>query len=114
MGRTSLLFGFVGAMVIAGTVGANAFTIQTMGGGSGDSGKFTDPDETAPIQHLTNPSTGQDNGYTFSGPHFGFSVTHDPPSGPYGNGSKNYFDPSQPPVRPFSGSGTGARGNGNW
>jgi hypothetical protein len=113
MKRALILSALIAAAALGTAVGANAFTIQTMGGGSGDDSKFTDPDEAAPVQRLTNPSTGQNNGYTFSSPHFGFSVTHEPSSGPYGNGSKNYFDPSQSPVRPFSGFSTGAGGNGN-
>ncbi|HLI12065.1 MAG TPA: hypothetical protein VKY65_10745 [Alphaproteobacteria bacterium] len=85
---------------------AHAFMLQGMGGNSGNGSNFSDPDEEAPIQKLTNPPGNRDNGIGGSGMHFGFSVNGDP-SGFNGSrdlsGSRNYFDPSQPPpMRPFS------------
>ncbi|HYB11636.1 MAG TPA: hypothetical protein VEJ16_18410 [Alphaproteobacteria bacterium] len=94
-----------------GTAGAGAFTIENYGSGSDSGSKFVDPDEQAPVQHLTDPSTGQNQNYLSLGPHFGISVTPNQFSTPFGSGSRTYLDPSQPPVHPFPGYGSGAFGN---
>jgi hypothetical protein len=112
MKRAVTLVVLVCAAAFFGAANAGAFTVENYGNGSDGANKFTDPDEQAPIQHLTNPSTGQDKNTLSLGPHLGISVTPNPSSGPYGSGSKNYFDPSQPPVHPFPGYGGGAAGNG--
>jgi len=113
MKRAVTLVSLLCVAALFGAADAGAFTIENYGNGSDSGSKFVDPDEQAPIQHLTNPSTGQQQNYLSLGPHFGLSVTPNQSSGPYGSGSKNYFDPSQPPVHPFSGYGSGAMGNGS-
>lgn len=108
--RKSLLISVatLGVAAFLGAADAHAFTIENYGNNGSDGGKqFTDPDEQAPIQRLTDPKTGESRGYDFSGTHFNFSVTREPSSGSsaFGPsvGSKNYFDPSQPPPFPNSG-----------
>lgn len=99
-----------------GIANAHAFTIEKPGNGASGGEQFAAPDDEAPIQRLTDPKTGKSRGFDFSGTHFNFSVTPGPSQSPglatgssrpspFGPsvGSKNYFDPSDPPPFPSSG-----------
>lgn len=94
---------------LLGVSPARAFTVETLSDGSPDgSQRFADPDEQAPIQQLTNPSTGA-SGYSWTSPHLNLSITRQPsdPSTPF-------FDPSRnPDGRSTFGFGSSPFGNGS-
>lgn len=69
------------ALLIAALFGvspARAFTVETLSNGNPDgSQRFADPDEQAPMQQLTDPSTGR-SGYSWTSPHLNLSITRQP------------------------------------
>jgi len=100
------------AALLSGVGSAAAFTVENYGNG-GNAQNFVDPDESAPIQHLTDPKGGSsDSGTNFLGGHMNFSVTGNGANSDGGStyGSHNYFDPSQTPVAPSTGFSNGPFG----
>jgi hypothetical protein len=87
---------------ILGTSPVRAFTVETLGSANPDgSQRFTDPDEQAPVQQLTNPSTGT-SGYNWSSPNLNLSITRQP-----SDAHTPFLDPSRnPDGRPAFGFGT--------
>ena len=88
------------------TTDARAFTVQTFSNTNQDgSQRFSDPDEQAPVQKLTDPSTGR-TGYSVGGSNFHFSITggsggsSDTPPGSFDSMS-SYRSPFQAPKVPF-------------
>jgi hypothetical protein len=115
--RTAAIVGaaFLAAALLGGA-DARAFTIQTLNNSNADgSARFVDPDAQAPMQKLTDPSTGRSRSYDYSSPNFSFSITGGSSDnggnrGTY-SGPKTYVDPSEPPA--FShGFGSGPFGPG--
>jgi hypothetical protein len=117
MKRISLGLAFLAATLLWGMGGAAAFTVENYGNG-GNAQNFVDPDESAPIQRLTDPKSGASGTSTnVFGGHMNFSVTGSGANSGGGNsdgsaayGSHNYFDPSQTPVSPSTGFSSGPFG----
>ena len=100
------------ALLIAALFGASpadAFTVETLSNGNPDgSPRFTDPDEQAPVQQFTDPSTGT-SGYSWTSPHLNLSITRQP-----SDASTPFLDPSRDPDgRPAFGFGRNPFGNGS-
>ncbi|HUC61072.1 MAG TPA: hypothetical protein VMF53_03880 [Alphaproteobacteria bacterium] len=107
---------FAAASFLWGAGSAAAFTIEHYSSG-GDGQNLVDPDESAPIQKLTDPSgtSGYSNGsgVNFLGGHMNFSMTGhgaQPDGQSPAYGTRNYFDPSQSPVSPSVGFTNGPFG----
>ncbi len=83
------------ALLIAALFGASpacAFTVETLSNGNPDgSPRFTDPDEQAPVQRFTDPSTGT-SGYSWTSPHLNLSITRQP-----SGASTPFLDPGRNP-----------------
>ena len=69
------------ALLVAAVFGASpagAFTDETLSKTGTEGGqRFTDPDEQAPLQQFTDPSTGA-SGYSWTSPHLKLSITRQP------------------------------------
>jgi hypothetical protein len=90
------------AAIALGASPTRALIVETLGNANPDaSQRFTDPDEQAPAQQLTNPSTGT-SGYGWSSPNLNLSITRQPSDAP-----APFLDPSRnPDGRPAFGFGT--------
>jgi hypothetical protein len=111
MKRTSLWLAVCAMALLSGAVRADAFTIESYGN-NGSSQNFTDPDETAPIQHLTDPKDSS-SGLNFLGGKLNFSAGSGgaQPNGANPTfGSRNYFDPSRSPGSSWNGYSSGPFG----
>ena len=106
-----LLAGAAALIVAAGmAAAAAAFTLESVPGAAG-SQNLSDPDELAPIQHLTAPPGGSGNGsggsYSLGNSGLSFSIT----GGSSSVGSGTYFDGTRPP--PHAPFGLGLRPPGS-
>jgi hypothetical protein len=102
MKRLSLWLAVCAIALLSGAVCANAFTIETYGN-NGSGLNLTDPDETAPMQRLTDSknSSSSSSGINFLGGKLNFSGGASGASQNGANsafGARNYYDPSQPPA----------------